>query len=49
MKSLRAKKSAFTTLNIESIKISNAQLDKVRGGNAVRRGDDEDGDGRRGG
>ena len=49
MKSLRAKKSAFTTLNIESTRISNAQLDKVRGGNAVRRGDDEDGDGRRGG
>ena len=49
MKSLRVKKSAFTTLNIESIRISDSQLDKVRGGNAVRRGDDEDVDGRRGG
>jgi len=46
MKSLRIRKSSFATLNVESIKISNAQLDKVRGGTVgIRRGPE---DGRRG-
>lgn len=38
MKSLRVRKSAFTALNVQSIKISDAQLDAVRGGSVGRRG-----------
>lgn len=46
MKSLRIRKSSFASLNVESIKISDTQLDKVRGGAiGARRGPE---DGRRG-
>ncbi len=48
MKSLRVRKSTFASLNIESIKISDTQLDKVKGGSlGIRRGPDGE-DGRRG-
>lgn len=45
MKSLRVRKSSFASLNVASIKISDTQLDQVRGGAiGARRGPD----GRRG-